>query len=186
LGRNKQKDYGPRRNKYIRVPEVRLIDSTGENVGVVKTEDALKQAWEKGLDLIEVSPNAKPPVCRIIDYSKYQYEQNKKKKKSRVKSKPMKEFKFSPVIEQHDIDVRVNRSKEYVDKGHNVRVTVERRGRQTKTQANEMMDRLLTYFSEYNTIEPTPKMEGRKIFITLKADGKTKDKQNSSKKNKED
>ncbi|MBD3329469.1 translation initiation factor IF-3 [Candidatus Dojkabacteria bacterium] len=172
----KKKDYGPRRNKYIKVPEVQLIDADGENKGVVNTDEARKIASDQGLDLVEVAPNAKPPVCRVIDFSKYQYEQNKKKRKSRNRTKEMKEFRFSPVIEQHDIDVRVRRAHEYLGKGHNVRISVWRKGRQTSEQAKEMMNALLTYFSDYNTIEAAPRYEGRKIFITFKADGKAKNK----------
>lgn len=177
----KKKDYGPRRNKYIGVSKVQLIDANGENKGVIDTDKARKMAWEQGLDLVEVAPNAKPPVCKIIDYSKYQYEQNKKKRKSKNKPKEMKEFRFSPVIEQHDIDVRVRRAHEYLGKGHNVRISVWRKGRQTREQAKEMMESLLTYFTDYNTIEAAPSYEGRGIFITFKADGKAKNKQNSQK-----
>jgi translation initiation factor IF-3 len=171
------RDRGPRRNRAIGVPEVRVIDSKEENQGIMKTEDALNLAKERGLDLVEVAPEAKPPVCKLIDYSKYLYRQNKKKRKQHQKPKEMKEFRFSPVIEQHDIDTRVRRAKNYLDKGHNVRVTIFRKGRHTRQQSRDMMEKVLTYFENYDTIEASPKEENRKLFITLKA-GSGKDENN--------
>jgi translation initiation factor IF-3 len=169
-----KKDFGPRRNEYIRVPEVRLIDQTGENVGVVKTIDALKMAQEAELDLVEVSPNAAPPVCRIVDFSKYLYEQKKKEREHRTSKKEMKEFKFSPVIDVHDKETRIRRAKEFLNKGHNVRFTMERKGRQNPELARTVFLDILTNFSEYITIEAEPKTEGKRIFITYKPNGKTK------------
>ncbi len=165
---NRSRNQGPNRNMYIKAPEVRVIDDEGNNLGVMKTDDARKMAWERELDLIEMSPDAKPPVCKIMDYSKYLYEQNKKKKKSRSKTKEMKEFKFSPVIEQHDIDIRVKRAKEYLAKGHNVRITVERRGRQPRELAKAMMEKLKEIFQDYESIEGNEKVEGRRMMITYK------------------
>jgi len=180
-----QRDFGPRRNNYIRAVKVLLIDADGVNQGIVDTEHARDLAWQQGLDLVEVSPEAQPPVCRIIDYSKYVYEQNKKKKKSRAAVKEMKEFRFSPVIEKHDIDVKTTRALGFLKKGHNVRLTVKMKGRQSIDLAYAVMTDLLTYFEDYNTIEGSPKFEGGKIFITFKADGKKrKDKQNSIEKDK--
>jgi translation initiation factor IF-3 len=159
---------GPNRNMYIKAPEVRVIDNEGNNLGVLKTDEARKIAWEAELDLIEISPEANPPVCKIMDYSKYLYEQNKKKKRSRTKAREMKEFKFSPVIEQHDIDIKVKRAKEFLDKGHNVRITVERRGRQPREQALIIMASLKELFMDYDSIEGDSKEEGRRMMITYK------------------
>jgi translation initiation factor IF-3 len=181
----KKKDFGPRRNEWIRVSEVRVIDDEGENLGVIKTVDALRIAKERELDLVEVSPNVDPPVCRIIDFAKYQYELSKKSKENKHKTKEMKEFRFSPVIDQGDIDIRVRRSKEYIEKGHNVRLTMLRKGRQPFDKAKELFDEILTNFEDYSTIEPEKKVEGKSIFITFKANGKTKNKQNGSKEDKE-
>jgi translation initiation factor IF-3 len=165
MGKN---DRGPRRNEWIRVPEVLLINEKGEQLGVTKTTDAQKKAKEAGLDLVEVGANAKPPVCKIMDYSKYLYQQSKKQRKSKSSQKRMKEFKFSPTIEDHDINTRVKRSKEYLSKGHMVRLSMWRKGRQTKESAMEKFDEILTQFEDYSTIEPAKKSEGRKIFITYK------------------
>jgi translation initiation factor IF-3 len=120
-----------------------------------------------GLDLVEISPNAKPPVCKIMDYSKYMYRQEKKRRKNRQKSKDMKEFKFSPVIDIGDINTRVRRATEYLEKGHPVRITMYRRGRQSREQAEKVFEEILTNFEEYSTIEPKPKKEGRNMYITF-------------------
>lgn len=173
-----RRDFGPRKNEYIRVPQVMLIDDKGENVGIVDTDLARAKALEAGLDLVEVGASAKPPVCRIMDYSKYLYEQNKKQRKSKKlgKIKEMKEFRFSTVIDSGDIDTKVRRSKEFLDKGHPVRITVTRKGRQTYEQSKEVLAQILTNFAEYSSIDPEPKNEGRRISITLKKNGKTKNK----------
>lgn len=162
---------GPRKNHEIRVSEVLLIDETGENVGVVTTQEALVRAHDAELDLVEISPNANPPVCKILDYSKYVYEQRKKAKESKTttKMKPMKEFKFNAGIDQHDIDFRVRRATEYLNKGHNVRITVWRKGRQTQDFAEDTFAKVREYFGEYETVEDKPKSEGRRMFVTYKS-----------------
>jgi translation initiation factor IF-3 len=165
--KNNKRDRGPRKNDRIRVPKVRVITNDGENVGVMDTKDALERAKNEGLDLVEISPNAKPPVCKIMDYSKYMYRQKKKQRKNRQKSKDMKEFKFSPVIDIGDINTRVRRATEYLEKGHPVRITMYRRGRQSREQAEKVFDEILTNFEEYSTIEPKPKKEGRNMYITF-------------------
>jgi translation initiation factor IF-3 len=162
-----KKDRGPRKNDQIRVPKVRVITKGGENLGVMDTKDALEKAKELELDLVEVGSNAKPPVCKIMDYSKYMYRQKKKQRKNRQKSKDMKEFKFSPVIEIADINTRVRRATEYLEKGHPVRITMYRRGRQSREQAEKVFDEILTNFDEYSTIEPKPKREGRNMYLTF-------------------
>jgi translation initiation factor IF-3 len=174
-----QKDFGPRRNHFIRVAQVMLIDQNGENVGVVTIQEALKMAQEAGMDLVEVGAAARPPVCKIIDYAKYEYEQNKKKRASRKKTKNMKEFQFSPVIAQHDSDTRVRRARHYLGLGHQIRLIMQRKGRQTHEQAMAVLREILTNFADYSSIEPSPKVEGRDISITFKPDGKTKDKKDS-------
>lgn len=164
--RYKKKAKGPRKNEEIRVPEVMVVEND-ENLGVMKTPDAIAQAKEKGVDLVEVGPKAKPPVCKMMDYSKYMYRQKKKQRKNRQKSKDMKEFKFSPVIDVGDIETRVRRSLEYLEKGHPVRISMYRRGRQSREQAEKVFDEILTNFSEYSSIEPSPKKEGRNMYITF-------------------
>ncbi|MCA9376857.1 translation initiation factor IF-3 [Candidatus Nomurabacteria bacterium] len=183
-----KKDVGPRRNHQIRVPEVLLIDDEKGNLGIVSIQEALRLAEIAGKDLVEVSPQANPPVVKIIDYSKYVYEQKKKQKKSKVlgKVKEMKEFRFTPVIAENDIAFRVRRAKDFLDKGHNVRLTMFRKGRFTREQAEAKFREILTMFDGYSSIEPDKKMEGRKIYITLKSDGTTEKQKNSPKTDKED
>ncbi len=171
----KRKDYGPRRNEYIRVPQVQLIGSKGENIGVVDTAKALSLAKEVGLDLVEVGAGINPPVCKIMDYSKYIYIQNKKTRQNKKgKLKETKEFRFSPVIDRADIDHRVKRSKEFLEKGHNVRIVVVKKGRQTREQAMQVFNDILTNFTDYSSIESESKFEGNRIFLTFKPNGKTK------------
>ena len=179
-----KKDYGPRKNEYIRVPKVQVIGSEGENLGILDTNEALRIAKEKELDLVEVGAGATPPVCKIMDYSKYIYQQNKKQRvnKKASKQKEMKEFRFSPVIDVGDINTKVTRAKEFLDKGHPVRITMQTRGRQSSQQAKEVFLDILTNFDDYSSIEPEPKFEGRKIFITFnKKNGKTKNEQDNNK-----
>ncbi len=178
-----KRDFGPRRNEFIRVPSIQVIDQDGNNLGEMKTYEALKLAQEAGLDLVEVAPNLNPPVCKIVDYAKFTYEQKKKERGHKVSQKSMKEFKFSPVIDVHDKATRIRRAKEYLDKGHNVRLMMERRGRQAPELAKSVFIEILTNFADYTTIEPEPKYEGKRIFLTYKPNGKTKNKQNSSKAN---
>lgn len=165
----KKKESGPRKNERIRVPEVMVVDDDEGKLGVMKTKDAIAKAKEQGLDLVEVAPKAKPPVCKIMDYSKYIYRQKKKQRKNKKKSKQkdMKEFKFSPVIDVGDINTRVRRATEYLEKGHPVRISMYRRGRQSREQAEKVFDDILTNFDEYSSIEPTPKKEGRNMYITF-------------------
>lgn len=175
-----RKKYGPRKNEWIRVEEVQLIDDKGENIGVVKTSEAMRIAQEAGLDLVEVGPNVRPPVCKVMDYSKYIYLQNKKSRSNKKgKTKETKEFRFTPVIDKADIDHRVGRAKEYLKKGHPVKLTMYIKGRQSREQASDVFDEILTNFEDYSSIEPDSVKQGRNIFITFKPDGKTKNKQNS-------
>ncbi|MHC1716883.1 MAG: translation initiation factor IF-3 [Candidatus Dojkabacteria bacterium] len=172
----KRKDLGPRRNEYIRVPEVQLIGSKDENIGVVEIAKALVLAKEASLDLVEVGPSVKPPVCKIMDYSKYLYLQNKKTRQNKKgKMKETKELRFSPVIEKADIEHRVKRSKEFLEKGHNVKIVVVKKGRQTREQAMQVFNDILTNFTDYSSIESESKFEGNRISLTFKPNGKTKD-----------
>ncbi len=179
------KDSGLRRNLFIHSPKVQLITNKGENKGEIDLHTALSMATEEGLDLVEVVPNANPPVCKIMDYSKYLYEQKKKaKKNSGNKTKPMKEFKFSPVIDIGDRNTRIRRAKEFLSKGHPVKLTMWIKGRQSRDQAKEVFAEILTNFTDYSSIEAEPQYEGNQIFITYRLDGKTKNKQNNEEENK--
>lgn len=166
----------------IKAPELLLIDEDEGPLGVVSLQEALMKAQEADKDLIEVSANANPPVAKIMDYSKYVYEQNKKKKESskKTKIKEMKEFRFSPVIAENDAAFRIRRAKEFLNKGHNVRITMYRKGRLSQQQAQTKFDEILTNFEGYSTIEPGPKREDRRIFLTFKADGKTEKQEDST------
>jgi len=180
-GRSKR-NLGPRKNQYIRAHKVQLITDKGKNIGEIATEKALAMAQEAELDLVEVGPKVKPPVCKIMDYSKYLYEQRKKARKNKSgKTKPLKEFKFSPVIDIGDRNTRIRRAKEFLDKGHAVKLTMWIKGRQSKDQAKEVFTDILTNFTDYSSIEAGPRYEARQIFIILRLDGKTKNKQNSKK-----
>jgi translation initiation factor IF-3 len=182
---HKNKDFGPRRNNFIRAPRVQLITENGENKGIVNIEEALNAARESGLDLVEVGATANPPVCKILDYSKYIYEQKKKARKSKSnKTKSLKEFKFSPVIDIGDKNTRIRRAKEFLSRGHPVRLTMWIKGRQSKEQAEEVFAEILTNFADYSSIESEPQHEGRQIFITYRLDGKTKNQQNSKEESK--
>lgn len=181
---SKKRDFGPRKNEWIRVPQVQVITDQGDNLGVMNTQEALNKAKEEGLDLVEVGSNAFPPVCKIMDYSKFIYQQNKKQRlnKKNSKQKELKEFRFSPVIDVGDRDTRIRRAKDFLDKGHPVRITMFRKGRQSEELATSVFNEILTNFVEYSSIEPEPKREGRNMYITFnKKNGKTKDEQNNSK-----
>lgn len=180
-----KKDLGPRKNEWIRVPEVQLIGAEGENLGVVETPKALILAQEAGLDLVEVGATAKPPVCKIMDFSKFVYQQNKKKKATLVSSKmkEQKEFRFTPVMDIGDTSHRVKRALEFLEKGHPVKLTMVKKGRQSKEIAQSVFAEILTNFADYSSIEAEPKMENNRISITYRQNGKTKNKQNSEEEN---
>ncbi|PKN02924.1 translation initiation factor IF-3 [Candidatus Dojkabacteria bacterium HGW-Dojkabacteria-1] len=180
-----KKELETRINEWIRVPEVLVIDQKGNNLGKMSTTEAVRLAKEAELDLVEVGATSQPPVCRIMDYSKYVYEQNKKMRKNKAgKAKDLKEFRFSTVIDEGDKNTRIRRAHEFLQKDHPVRITVQRKGRQTREQALAVFNDILTNFTEYSTIEPEPKSEGNRITITFKKNGTSKNKQNSSEENK--
>ena len=177
-------DFGTRINERIRVPTVLVINHEGENIGEVDTQEAIRMAKEVELDLVEVSPNAKPPVCRIMDFSKYIYEQKKKLRKNKAgKAKDLKEFKFSPVIDVGDMNTRVRRAKEFLDKDHPVKITIQKKGRQPYEQMKEVFNEILTNFTEYSTIEAEPKGTFNSISVTFKKNVTSKNKQNGNKEN---
>lgn len=175
--RDYRKVYGPRRNEYIRADQIQLIGAKGENLGIVETSKAMELAKQNGLDLVEVGPNVEPPVCKIMDYAKYIYVQSKKSRGSKKgKAKETKEFRFTPVIEKADIEHRVKRAKEYLSKGHPVKIFMFRKGRQSKEQAEEVFNDILTNFTDYSSIETDSVREGNNIFLTFKPNGKTQNK----------
>ena len=165
-------------NEDILDPQVRLIDATGENVGVVATEEALRIAGEATLDLVEISPNAKPPVCRVMDYGKFKFEQNKKAHQAKKKQKQIqvKEIKFRPGTEIGDYQVKLRKLIEFLEDGDKTKITIRYRGRemQHKELGAQLLDRIEKDLSEYGDVEQRPKMEGRQLIMVLSPSKKLK------------
>jgi len=155
----------------IRVPNVRLIDEEGEQVGVVTTEDARERAANAGMDLVEVSPNADPPVCKIIDYGKLKYEQQKKKNEARKKQKviEVKEIKMRPNIDTHDYDVKMRAIHKFLGEGDKVKVTLRFRGREMAHQelGMKLLDKVRNELEEEAKVEQFPKLEGRQMTMVM-------------------
>ena len=162
---------GPRINQEIRVKEIRLIDENGENNGVVNIKEALMLADEAGLDLIEISPQAVPPVCKIMDYGKYKYEQQKRKNEAKKNQKVVniKELKLRPMIDVHDYEVKVKQAKKFLSQGDKVKFTIRFKGREMS--ANDMgrkvLDNLVEDLENVCKVETEPKVEGRQMMMIV-------------------
>jgi translation initiation factor IF-3 len=162
---------GPRVNEEIRVREVHLIDKDGTNKGTVAIADALASAQEAGLDLVEISPNAAPPIVKILDYGKYKYQEQKKAAEARKKQKvvEVKELKYRPMIDDHDYDVKMRAMQRFFEEGDKVKVTLRFRGREMAHQ--ELGTRLLNRVKEDVTkiakVEMEPRFEGRQMIMIL-------------------
>ncbi|MUK86894.1 translation initiation factor IF-3 [Ornithinibacillus sp. L9] len=158
-------------NEKIRAKEVRLIDSNGDQLGVKSRQEALDIAQTRNLDLVLVAPNAKPPVCRIMNYGKYRYEQQKKEKEARKNQKVIniKEVRFTPGIGDHDFNTKLKNARKFLEKGDKVKATVRFRGRAIthKELGQEVLDRFAEEVKDIATIESKPKMEGRNMFMML-------------------
>ncbi|MBP1968857.1 translation initiation factor IF-3 [Virgibacillus natechei] len=158
-------------NEKIRAREVRLIDSNGDQLGVKSRNEALDIAQTRNLDLVLVAPNAKPPVCRIMDFGKYRFEQQKKEKEARKKQKVInvKEVRFTPGIGQHDFDTKLKNARKFLDNGDKVKAAVRFRGRAIthKDLGREVLDRFAEQVKDVATIESKPKMEGRNMFMMV-------------------
>ncbi|KXG77649.1 Translation initiation factor IF-3 [Fervidicola ferrireducens] len=158
-------------NYEIKAREVRVIDVDGKQLGIMPLKEALKLAQERQLDLVKVAPQAKPPVCKIMDYGKYKYEQSKKEKEARKNQKviSVKEIRMSPNIEEHDFQVRVKSALRFLDDGNKVKVTVRFRGREiTHTQLGEdVLKRLAESVKEKAIVEKPPVIEGRNMVMIL-------------------
>ena len=169
--RGDRNDDGPRVNQNIRAEKVRLVDADGEMAGVVSVPEALRMAEEAGLDLVEVSPNADPPVCKILDYGKYKYEQQKKAAEARKKQKTVdvKEVKIRPGIEKHDYEVKMRNARRFIDSGDKVKVTLRFRGREMAHQdlGIQVLERIRDDLEEIAKVEQMPKMEGRQAIMVL-------------------
>ncbi len=158
-------------NERIRVPEVRLIDETGEQVGVMKTDQALRYAQERELDLVEVAPEARPPVCRVLDYSKYKYEQAQKLKQARKHQQQItiREIKFRPKIAEHDYSTKKGHVERFLRHKDKVKITIMFRGREVTHPERGVMilDRLADELSELAVIEQRPLQDGRNMTMML-------------------
>jgi translation initiation factor IF-3 len=163
-------------NEEIRDAEVRVIDETGAMLGILPIEEALRLAEEKNLDLVNVSPNANPPVCKILDYGKYRYEIQKREKdaKKRQKVTEVKEVRLSTFIEEHDIQVKAKNASKFLQEGNRVKVTLRLRGRERDyaNHAMEVMNEFAESMSDICTVDKKPKFEGRGItmFLSPKSD----------------
>ena len=158
-------------NERIRVPEVRVIGEEGEQLGVMDVRDAVRSAREKGLDLVEVAPNADPPVCRIIDFGKYQYEAKKKANEAKKKQVTITvhEVKFRPGTDDHDYEYRMKRARQWLQGGDKVKATIWFRGREMSHRelGARILERLEHDMAEVGEVENRPKMEGNQMFIIL-------------------
>ncbi len=153
------------------MPEIRLIDHEGENRGVVTPEDAIRMAQEVGLDLVEISPNASPPVCKIMDFGKFKYEQQKKAAEAKKKQKiiEIKEVKFRPNIDTHDYDVKMKNVVRFLEDGDKVKVTLRFRGREMAHQeiGRDLLTKIAADTTELGKVESMPKMEGRQMIMVI-------------------
>ncbi len=158
-------------NKGIRAKEVRVIGSDGEQKGIMPSEEALRMAEEENLDLVEVSPDAKPPVCKIMDYGKYKYELTKQKQeaKRKQKSSQIKEIKVRPKTDDHDLETKVRHIEKFISKRDKVKVTLVFRGREfmLKEQANAVLEKVVKLTQDFAQVEQEPKFEGRVITMLL-------------------
>ena len=158
-------------NEEITNPQVRLIDAEGENVGVVSNDDAQKAAIEADLDLVEIVPTAEPPVCRIMDYGKFKFEESKKAQAARKKQKQIqvKEVKFRPGTEEGDYRVKMRNLRRFLEEGDKAKITIRFRGREMahRERGAELLDRIEHDLDELAVVEQRPKMEGRQMVMVM-------------------
>jgi translation initiation factor IF-3 len=169
--RQQQRGYQIRVNHRIRVPEVRVIAADGSMLGVLQTHEALRMALEQSLDLVEVNPKAEPPVCKILDFGKYKYEEKKKQAQARRNQAvvEIKEVKLRPKTDDHDIDFKVKASRRFIEGGHKVKFTVRFRGREIThpEKAHEQLDIILKQLEDIANIETRPMMEARAMSVIV-------------------
>ena len=168
--RFKSRDRGPRRNDRIRAPEIRVIGPNGKNLGVLETKTALKLAQDGGLDLIEISPPARPPVCRILDYGKYLYEESKKKKDNKKSgTSKLKEVKIRLGIDAHDLDTQIRRAERCLYEGNKVKFTLTFRGRENEHRdlGFGRMENVVAQLEHVGTMDADPKFAGRNLGMLM-------------------
>ena len=165
------KDRGPRSNNRIYSPEVQVISSSGENLGILNTNEAISIAREEGLDLIEISPNAKPPVCKIMDMGKFKYDAQKKANLAKKKQKIvlLKEIKMRPVTETHDYEFKVKNAKKFISKGDKVKFTIRFKGREMQhaNLGNDLMEKIKEDMKNIGKVELHPKFDGKQMIMVI-------------------
>ena len=165
------KDRGPKANNRINSPEVQVIASNGENLGILNTNQAIAMAKEEGLDLIEIAPKANPPVCKIIDMGKFKYDAQKKANKAKKKQKIvlLKEIKLRPVTETHDYEFKVKNAKKFIAKGDKVKFTIRFKGRELQHShlGNELMNKIKEDMKDIGKVELPPKFDGKQMIMVI-------------------
>ena len=165
------KPKGPKTNERIRSPQVQVISSDGKNLGTLSTQEAISIAKQEGLDLIEISPNANPPVCKIIDIGKYKYDLQKKANKAKKKQKiiSLKEIKLRPVTEIHDYNFKIKNAQKFLEKGDKVKFTVRFKGREMQHVhlGNELMTKIKEDMKEIGKVELHPKFDGKQMIMVI-------------------
>ena len=165
------KDRGPRSNNRISSPEVQVIDNNGENLGVLNTNDAISKAKNEGLDLIEIAPNANPPVCKIMDMGKFKYDAQKKANLAKKKQKILyiKEIKMRPVTDIHDYEFKVKNAKKFIAKGDKVKFTIRFKGRELQHShlGNELMAKIKEDMKDIGKVELHPKFDGKQMIMVI-------------------
>jgi translation initiation factor IF-3 len=156
-------------NERIRAREVRVIASDGKQLGVLPVREAIKMAEEQGFDLVEVAPNATPPVCRLMDYGKYKYELKKQAVAKKQKSQLVKEVNFRPNIGEHDLDVKINRIREFLEGGHKAKVRISFRGREITHPelGKELAEKIIERIIDVGLIDALPKFEGKSLIMVI-------------------
>ena len=161
----------PRINDQITAPRVRLVGGDGEQLGIVPIEDALKEAEDQNLDLVEVAPKADPPVCKILDYGKFRYNQQKRLRESKKKQHVIanKEMRMRPGIGDHDLDTKINQAIKFLQEGSRLKITVRFRGRELSRQdlGTTLLDRVVEMLADYAEIDKSPIVEGRNMIVYL-------------------
>ena len=167
----RNKSYGPRYNNRINSSEVQVIGSEGENLGVLNLQEAISRAKNEGLDLIEIAPNAKPPVCKIMDIGKYKYDQQKKANKAKKKQKKieLKEIKLRPVTDVHDYSFKIKNAQKFIVKGDKVKFTIKFKGRELQhvSLGNQLMDKIKVDMENIGKIELQPKFDGKQMIMVF-------------------
>jgi len=171
LNSKTKKNSGPRTNERITASEVRLISSSGEQLGILSIREALNKAEDEGFDLVEVSPDAKPPVCKVVDYGKLKYREQKSKKEAKKKQKTIevKEIKIRPNIDKHDYEVKIKALSKFIESGNKVKVSMRFRGRENEHQnlGFDVLHKLTEQVVDFAKVEVAPKTEGRQITMVL-------------------